>query len=69
MKRYPTVWSPKATSFSPTAVPSICEQTVVEFAIANCIASLMSSRVSIGAATSGRYGTGLLCKQSLLSEA
>ncbi len=54
MKRYPTVCRPAFTSFSPTVVPSICEHTVVDCAIANCIASLMSAIDAAGAATSGR---------------
>ena len=59
MKRYPTVWRPMATSFSPSVVPSICEQTVVELAYENWRSWLMAARVWSGAATSGRYGTGL----------
>src|SRR5579875_1083925 len=61
MNRYPGFCRPMATSFSPALwLPSGCVQTVCELAMANCIARDICASRCTGAATSGKYGTGVL---------
>ena len=61
MNRVPGVWRPNGFNVPPTIRPASSSsglQLVPELAIAYCIACEIVARAGIGAATSGRIGTG-----------